>query len=226
MAYIKLKKYKEAQQVLNEFPDDRKTRRYFSLLVKLMSRTKNLAEVDEAISQSDDLLAKETKAFMFYIAARELSIANELEHSEHYAQKIVDLQTDDNYLLGWAYYFLEDMEKAQQHFKNELQLYPDDKAVTSQIGIIHAKKGSQSQAKDMIRQLEEIQEPYDFGWTPYYQARIFAHLDQEDKAFDLLEESVRRGAKFYANNVFDQDPDLQGLTSNPRFQSIIHPLEN
>ena len=223
-AHIRLNQSNDAQNILDKFPESQKTRRFFSLYIKLLSRQGKLKEIENIIQEGIRLLSDEQTAFLNYIAARELLISGYEGASKSFAQKTLASHTDDHIRLGWARYFINDLEQAQAQFLQAHNVSPENLAVISQLGIIAIKRGDNDEARTRLSQLQGLVKPYQFGAVPYNMARIHYHLGEEDTALDLLQQAVDEGAKFYTNNVFDQDPDLQGLVTNARFQRITHPV--
>jgi class 3 adenylate cyclase len=226
LAYIRLEKWSDAESILKDVPNDTKNMRYYSYFIKLLSQSQKHPNIEQIVNQANNILSSENDNFVFlnYIAARELHNAGNLDLCKTYAKKILSQNHDNNTLTAWAHYFLEDLDSALSMFEIESKSKPTQIQLLSQIGVIHAKKGNKDKAESIIAELATMKRPYDYGAVPYHQARIYYHLGDETKALDLLQLAVNQGARFYANNVFDQDSDLQGLVNHQRFQRIIHPL--
>ncbi|MEL6986551.1 MAG: hypothetical protein AAGK97_01885, partial [Bacteroidota bacterium] len=91
-------------------------------------------------------------------------------------------------------------------------------------GVLAALINKEQIAKDQLKKIKKLNSSYSFGEIPYHLSRIETHLPNEKKALNNLEEAVSKGAKFYINNVFENDPIFNKLKLNPQFQKITHPL--
>ncbi len=223
-ANIKLKNWNQALELMNMFQKDSRNLMFYSLKIKLFSRSNQINKIDGVIQEAVESLSETQKPFLHYIAARELHNVDNISESQKHAREVLKLNSTNKIIVGWAHYFLEDLVEASSQFQKALSKTPKALSLLSQLGIIAARNGDYAAAQTYIQQIKDLKAPYQFGDVPYNLARIYLHLNQEDTALDLLQDAVDAGAKFYANNVFDQDPDLQTLVSNPRFQKIIHPL--
>ncbi len=223
-AYIRLGQFDEAKKILDAVPEKSRNEWFFSVYIKLLSRQNDVAALETLIEDGFRLLSNDRWNQLYYIIAREFFIAGNTEISSQYAQKILDANPTDPEIIGWAHYYKGNQNEAQASFIQANKSYPGVTSIVSQIGVIQAKLGSDAKSWETIADLEGLKRAYDYGAVPYAQARIYYQLAEEERALTLLQQAVDEGAKFYTNNVFENDPDLQGLMDNPRFQKIVHPL--
>ena len=88
------------------------------------------------------------------------------------------------------------------------------------LGYAYGVSGNRSGARKVLDQLMgQSKTQY---VSPFYVAIVYAGLAENDKAVGWLEKAYRDRSNAI---VFSKvDPQLDGLRSNPRFQSLLHRL--
>jgi class 3 adenylate cyclase len=223
VAYIKLGQYNKASSLLDQFPDARGEVKYYSIQIRLHIIQNEDGEVAAVIDKAKKYGIGMDYRILFYTTSREYFNRGDMEKSSQYAYLILSSFSEDHWAKDWAYYFLGKYPEALAGFNKRISEGYNLHRSHSQVGIIHVILGDTIAAEQQLVELDELNSEFDFGNTPYCKARIILKMGKKDKALTLLRKSVDQGAKFYVNNVFDNDPDLQGLIDDPEFQKIIHP---
>ena len=66
-----------------------------------------------------------------------------------------------------------------------------------------------------------MKQDYDLGKTAYYQGRIKALFSEEEAAIQYLSKALDEGRIFQAGTTFQDDPDLTGLSQEPKYIALL-----
>jgi TolB-like protein/Tfp pilus assembly protein PilF len=118
-----------------------------------------------------------------------------------------------------------DLDVAEQRLAAGLKLSPDEAALLSLQGILHARRKEPDAALECVRKALDL--PIGFGHahhTYYQSACVYAVLRDTAKAMAWLERSVDTGYPCWP--LFKRDPHLDNLRQEPAFQRLVAGLEN
>ena len=88
------------------------------------------------------------------------------------------------------------------------------------LGHVYAVSGRKTEAQNVLSQLlEQSKKQY---VSPFYIAVVYAGLNENEKAMDWLEKAYEDRSNGIV--FLKVDPQLDGLRSNPRFQSLLRRL--
>lgn len=222
-AYIRLRKWDKARHLLKLFPEQGKDHWYYSIFFKLMSHSGSDEEFKKVFKEALFNLPTDIHETLYHLASRELLLADRDELSHEYAEHLIE-SGEDPYYIGWAYHFTGRTDLAAANFERVLETDSLSISLNGQLGVVYAILGQDSIAHRYIDRLERLRGPYQFGAVPYHKARIELHLDNRDTALSLLRQSVREGAKFHINRVFNEDFDLMPLFDDSEFIDVTQPM--
>ena len=159
-----------------------------------------------------------------------LALAKELEN---WAVNHPD--APDHYrALGFAYYYQQDYARAYAAWRQESADLPSlpgwlrlnlEVSKISRLAICQAKLGHPEAARAFLQQIVAM-ESDKARWPEtqqYHLAQVWTALGEEEKALQALERAVEGGYAFYQPGVYNSDPFLLPLQSNPRFQALVQP---
>ena len=123
-------------------------------------------------------------------------------------------------VLGQAYEQKGDYPQAIAELQKAARISNDSPVMLGALGHAYGVSGNRSGAQKVLDQLmEQSKTQY---VSPFYVAIVYAGLAENDKAVDWLEKAYKDRSNAI---VFSKvDPQLDGLRSNPRFQSLLHRL--
>jgi tetratricopeptide (TPR) repeat protein len=117
-----------------------------------------------------------------------------------------------------------DLDLAAQRLAAGLQQFPDDPAILSLQGMLHAARGQEGPALECVRQA--LASPHVFGHIHHVYnqiACVYSILGDIDKAMAWLERTADTGNPYWP--FFQIDPHLENLRRNGRFQDLVAKLE-
>jgi tetratricopeptide (TPR) repeat protein len=122
-------------------------------------------------------------------------------------------------LLVWRGQLKEGLE----HFDLMLTRYPEDDRLLFRKANTLALMNEVDGAERIMRDWDDVKDPYDYGWTPYRKAVVYTSMGDTSKALINLRQAVIEG-RWFRYNRYEFDPDLLGIMDSKEFDEIIHPL--
>lgn len=117
-----------------------------------------------------------------------------------------------------------DVLRAEELVAEALRRHPDDPAIISLQGLVHAFRGSRAEALECVRRACAIARSFGHSHHTYYQiAGTYSVLGQTAEAMAWLERSVNTG--FPCWPFFRIDPALKNVRPLPEFQGLVKALE-
>jgi adenylate cyclase len=106
--------------------------------------------------------------------------------------------------------------------ERDLVLHPEDSrpAVLGAIALLEL--GEKDRAKDWAARAQAIEN--EDPVSLYNLACVYSQLGEPERAFDLLERAVSNGRPFWRDWI-ENDSDLDGLRSHPRYQQLVGLLQ-
>ncbi len=222
ISYLSTGNLKKSNDLIQLLPNIPKNSRSHSIQLRFYAMTRNMDMIYELFDNAKDGMLVSDLNTLRYVAARELYLEGMVTESIDIATDLLNDDKSINHRTNWGHYFKGDLDESEKGFLASIDGYRDGRDF-SQLGVIAAKKGDTEKAWQYIADIEDLEE-FNFGDTEYYQARIYLHLGDKEKALQLLDAAVNEGARFYAFNVFENDPDLISLRDDPEFNRIIFPM--
>ena len=187
---------------------------YGFYLVSMQRWEESFAELDRAQQLDPILPGVNWRLWNYYWLQRRYDKAIEL------ARKRLELRPTDpmsHAFLGGPYGQLGMHAEAVSEFEKGVSLDPDDLRLKAFLARVYADAGMKTQARKILRELEESQRRRYFH--PYHFALIYIGLGEKDKAFAWLE---RAYAEHSGHMMWlGVDPWLDPLRSDPRFQDLL-----
>jgi tetratricopeptide (TPR) repeat protein len=123
-------------------------------------------------------------------------------------------------VLGQAYEQKGFYPQAIAELQKAASISNDSPVMLGALGHAYGVSGNRAAAEKVLDQLTgQSKNQY---VSPFYVAMVYAGLAENDKAVDWLEEAYKDRSNAI---VFSKvDPQLDGLRSNARFQSLLHRL--
>jgi tetratricopeptide (TPR) repeat protein len=132
-------------------------------------------------------------------------------HAEGYFWLAHCLVANSNYLEG-----IEATVKAQEVWKKQ--------EMTALRAVAYAKMGQPEKAREALQELQEVQRtgPY---LQPYFVARVYAALNDKDKALEYLEKAEQDSSSYLIfgdeGGGLRTDPAWDNLKDEPRFKELL-----
>ena len=160
--------------------------------------------------------------------AREFAVAGRPDLSERVTQDYIQKWAGKKSRRGYIVECLTHSGKHREAFdtlKASFRLTSKHPWIVFQKGRLSAYLGDEEAAMNVHRYLDTLtmEALYDYGDNTYQRAVISAILNKPDESLDLLSNAWRQGHNFTSFNYYN-DPDLQGLFDDPRFEQIVFPL--
>jgi TolB-like protein/DNA-binding winged helix-turn-helix (wHTH) protein/Tfp pilus assembly protein PilF len=171
------------------------------------------------------------------------------------ARELDPLSISTNFSLGWRFYMARKYDRAIEQLRNTLEMDPnfalprmvlgqayeqtsaypqalrelqkaasisqDSPQMLGALGHAYAASGQRAEAEKILSLLlEKSNKQY---VSPFYVALVYTGLHENDNALDWLEKAFRDRSN--AMVFLKVDPELDGLRSLPRFQSLLARLD-
>jgi len=165
----------------------------------------------------------ETWEYLNYLAGRLFLLRGQNEIASSYFKKaIIANQPIGGRMLAKSYYFNNELDRSLATHQKILKEHPGNIPTLIEIGMIYARQGNDKEAMKIIDTLEQRKIPlFDYGYTEYFQARIYALLGEHDTAIKLLGKSIAQGEKYDLWVTFNHDPDLMMLWDEPEYKRLM-----
>ena len=111
--------------------------------------------------------------------------------------------------------------EAKTLFESLAKDFPDDYENQLWLGLIAARQGDRGEALRVSAMLQNLKEPYRYGWHTYLRACIAAVLGEKEQAMTLLRESFKQGNDY--DLYLHRDMDLESLKDYTPFQEFMKP---
>ncbi len=165
--YKNSKEYKKAikyySSIINSLDDDNKVKA--SLLYRRgasFERLKDFSSADRDLQHS--LKINPNDAYVLnYLAYSWLERDHKIHEAIEMLEEAYSLKSDDPYIIdsiGWAYYLIDDFNKAENFLKRAVQLMPDDPIVNDHYGDILWKLDRKIQARyfwSMVLKMKDLE---------------------------------------------------------------------
>lgn len=220
-AYQSLGKWKQARKLADELKVHVRRFQNFQRLVEFYVAIGDTISTREVLERSEDHLAPLYVTYLHFIAGRQAHLAGDLPLRNLYAAEAARRSGDSTRMYARCLYLMDDLHESLRIYRHALSRDSSDMRIYGEMGVIHARLGDHAESEDMIRMLDRMRGPFDYGNATYMQARIAAHLGDRGRALTLLRQSLEEGQKFLTSLTYDQDPDLQILRTDPAFQSLL-----
>jgi serine/threonine protein kinase/tetratricopeptide (TPR) repeat protein len=122
--------------------------------------------------------------------------------------------------LGRAYIINQNLDEAEAVFRDLVDEYPENRNFLGNLGLVLAKKGDSEGARKISDQLQNLNEPYRFGFDSLRLAYILAAQGEKDQAVIHLRKAIREGVSYTSLycNIW-----LEPLWDYPAFIELIKP---
>jgi tetratricopeptide (TPR) repeat protein len=170
-----------------------------------------VAKIEEAVSQTQQALALDPLSILFRVHLAFLFyLQRNYEHSIAQFRKVIEMNPQyylAHAMMGPAYTQTGRFDEALACYAKAREADPDSKFVASFEAMTLACAGKRAEAAKM---LEEISRRAASGYiSPVSIAYICTALGDKDRAFENLDRAI-----------FDRDPNILGLKTNPIFDSL------
>ncbi|HEV8130244.1 MAG TPA: protein kinase [Acidobacteriota bacterium] len=128
------------------------------------------------------------------------------------------------YQLALCHIQLRSLDKADQTTEMAFRKFPDDVHFFPVCGLIAAMRGDSSGALSQVRLTEKNQRSFGhYHHAQYDVACIYAQLGERDASLEWLRQAAKNG--FPCHPFFQQDPLLESLRSERRFEILMNELK-
>ena len=137
-----------------------------------------------------------------------------------YFRNVIDIDphfAESHHCLGLAYAHQARTEEAVAELQQAIRLSGSSPLTSGSLGYIHAIRGNRAEAH---RALDKLREQSKHRYvSPYYLARVYAGLGENDSAFVWLEHAYQARSHYLA--YIKTDLLLDHLRSDPRFRELM-----
>jgi len=122
--------------------------------------------------------------------------------------------------LGWVYLLTGKQDEGLASIEKGVSLAPDSSLYLAQLGQAYARVGRTAEAREILRQLEALQQVRYV--SPYHMAYVHAGLGEDERALSWLEAAYeqRAGGIFGIKGSFL----FAHLRAHPRFQALLRKM--
>ncbi len=222
-AYLEISNMEKAGQLAKQTrPFATKTSHFISLL-KYYVATNDTLSINDVIRMAARKSDEPDEAeYLYFISARMAALKGYPDLRNQYASKAIQLYTKrPNLNLARCYLLQGNLKEAKRLFIENLMDEHTDRNTFAYLGIIYAREGDKKSAEQMIEKLNKIRKDYDFGYTPYVQGRIKAHLGEIEAAVNYFKIALEEGIRFLPTTTFLNDPDMIIMNSNKAYLSLL-----
>jgi serine/threonine-protein kinase len=170
-----------------------------------------VGRIEEAVSQTQQALALDPLSILFRVHLAFLFyLQRHYEHSIAQFRKVLEMNSQyylAHAMMGSVYAQTGRFEEALECYAKAREADPDSKFIASFEAMTLAFAGKREEA---AKRLEEISRRAASGYiSPVSIAYICTALEDKDRAFENLDRAI-----------FDRDPNILGLKTNPIFDSL------
>jgi TolB-like protein/DNA-binding winged helix-turn-helix (wHTH) protein/Tfp pilus assembly protein PilF len=127
-----------------------------------------------------------------------------------------------HYLLGVGYEGVGDLQQAIPEYKKTIEISSGFDLAAVALAHADSALGKKAEAEKILRDLEHKEK--ETSVSPYTMATVYATLGENDKALEFLEKACS-GKSLDITLFLQTDFALDGLRSDPRFQSLLRRID-
>ncbi len=206
LADIELKKYNEAKALLQnasvESTPELLRKPYISALI----RNGEDDLVKEYLIKLSATESEEVYTGYAFFTAFEYLLKDDFKKSEQYFKQVLKANLNNARESAFASLYLEDYTNAQTKFAAYIRDNPKDFSAHAALAIALYKNNDVLGAQSIIKNIEDLREPFQFGEIDYSLAQYFAVIKDSDSMYYHLLKAVGSGKRFvlhsYTNDVF------------------------
>lgn len=217
-------KIKEARKLAGKLRAHVRGRHNYQRLIEFYVSVNDTASANQLLTEAMPVTEPLYRPYLQLVAGRQAQLKGNKALRDFYARRSALFSPDSSRALGRSYYLMDSLDRALEIYHLALVKDSADYRNYAEMGVIFARKGEKEQAEQMITKLANIKTPFDYGNTPYYQARIAANLGERERALSLLRKSLAEGMKFFNSITFTEDIDLMMLHADPEFKKLLQRL--
>ncbi|MCG8606755.1 hypothetical protein MJD09_17445 [bacterium] len=183
---------------------------------------------EEAIKEAE--IAKRLDPLNTFVSmnlAARYNIAGQYENAISESQNTLELSPTfplAHFMLAWAYHGLTNLEQAGRSIEKAYSLEKGNPMMISSLAVYHIKRGNREKGMELLKTLEE--EAKHSYVLPSHFARIYAALEERDRAIEILEKAFEARHEFvlYLKNI-DVFDAFSNLRSDSRFIELLDKID-
>lgn len=229
LSEIDLGHYENALKIAESKREIHLDSRFSEAVIKTFVFSDQVEKLDSYfLSSTFRLLADQEQGYLYYLAGREYAIKGDKTNRNKYVDLALDRynQTDNLIRKARCYYLKEDYSTAEGFFKaknEEWKASHNGKPHVyslSRLAAINQMRNLKTEAQGFIQEIRSNKGKYDYGYTTYLIAHVYAVSGNKEKTIELLEQSLLEG-KRYGNLYFQNDPHLREYFEDPGFKKLL-----
>lgn len=227
---IELNNYQKAIDLLKPFEQSRGYIELKKVLIRAYIRSgQSNSNVERLVSgfdlaESSELPEISLFAGMDYCYVKKDSLAQRflMRSIDAVNKNVAIIDSDRQKLLGTAYLYLGDYEKASKFLERYVESDPLKRRVEhlGRLAIAYSKNGNMAKANDVLERLEKRRRPYMYGHVDYAFAQFYGAIDDEEKMIRHLKRAVADG-KWFNYESFNNDIFFLPYKDKAGFQEIL-----
>jgi class 3 adenylate cyclase/tetratricopeptide (TPR) repeat protein len=192
-------------------------------LVEWYIATNDTASVNSLLENLSTQDLDRDYRYLSFVAGRQAMLQGNIPLRNYYADMAIRLYgKGPTRNLARAYYLKDQLETSEKIYLELLKSDSSDARLYAELGLIYAKRREIAKAESMLRKIDQLKQPFDYGETPYMKGRIKAHLGDTRAAVQLLTQALDEGQLFFNSVTFDGDPDLLILKDDTNYRALVN----
>jgi len=229
LSEIDMGNYNEALRIAESKKVLHSDSRFAEALIKTYVFSDQTEKLDSYfLSRTFRLFPVPEQGYLYYLAGREYAIKGD----KSMRNKYVDLalgkynQTENFIRKARCHYLKEDYTKAAEFFNAKNEEWKESNGGAphvyslSRLAAINQMRNLKGEADKLIQEIRSYKNKYDYGYTTYLIAHVYAISGNKAKTIEMLEQSLLEG-KRYGNLYFQNDPHLREYFDDPGFKKLL-----
>ena len=222
-AYILNGEKEKAKQMAEKIKTYAVKRDDYHRLVEWYMTTSDTAAINSLLQELSTIDLDRDYRYLAFVAGRQAMLQGNIPLRNYYADMAIRLYSNENSRsLARAYYLKDQMDEAEKIYKELLKADSSDARLYAELGMIYAKRKEIAKTEEILKKLDQLKPPFDYGETAYMKGRIKALLGDKRAAVELLTQALDEGQLFYNSVTFDGDPDLLVLKDDKSYKALVN----
>ncbi len=221
MAHNEMKNYSRAIELLEPYVDIIDDSYFLRIIISAYIKSNNKLKVDGLLDRLKLRINDENWLNLNLFTAKQLLLLEDNDSAKLYLDVILKtINKDNTALLAETLFAHGDYTKAESIYSNLVQENPNDSKIVANLSKCYFKNGKPSEGKNLLKSLEKLRSPYQYGEIDYRIAEIYAAKNDEENMFKYLLKSIAAGS-FYTDQSFKNDANFILYKNSEKWNEIM-----